>query len=57
VSARVSRRRSPARQALQLARGSSAINIDELLRSAIETVSQRIADLLDGKRTTVLDPK
>lgn len=33
------------------------IHIDELLRSAIETVSQRIADLLDGKRTTVLDPK
>jgi integrase len=31
------------------------IHIDELLRSAIETVSQRIADLLDGKRETVID--
>ncbi len=33
------------------------IHIDELLRSAIETVSQRIADLLDGKRKTVIDPE
>jgi hypothetical protein len=31
------------------------IHIDELLRSAIETVSQRIADLLDGRRETVID--
>ncbi len=32
------------------------IHVDELLRSAVETVSQRIADLLDGKRETVIDP-
>jgi len=32
------------------------ILIDELLRSALETVSARIADLLDGRRATVIDP-
>ncbi len=32
------------------------IHIDELLRSAIETVSERVMDLLDGRRKTVRDP-